>query len=161
VRIGIVSDTHNHLRNVQRIVELFNAAAVDRVVHTGDITQPSTLGLFAALEGELVGVFGNNDVERAALHAVAERHAMRLAEPPLSVTWAGRRLLILHDPHFLREEMLAAHDVVLHGHTHRPVHERRNGALVVNPGECAGFLPGHNTVGVLELERLEVEWLRF
>ena len=106
-------------------------------------------------------MFGNNDVEREALQAVAERHAMRLAEPPLSVTWAGCRLLILHDPHFLSEEMLEAHDVVLHGHTHRPVHERRNGALVVNPGECAGFLPGHNTVGVLELERLEVEWLRF
>jgi putative phosphoesterase len=161
VRIGIVSDTHNHLRNVQRIVELLNAAAVDRVVHTGDITKGSTLELFAGLEAELVGVFGNNDVERVALQAVAERHAMRLAEPPLSVTWAGRRLLILHDPHYLGAEQLAAHDVVLHGHTHRPVCERRNGALVVNPGESAGWLPGHNTVGVLELESLEVEWLRF
>jgi hypothetical protein len=26
MRIGVVSDTHNHLRNVRRIVELFNAA---------------------------------------------------------------------------------------------------------------------------------------
>jgi predicted phosphodiesterase len=50
---------------------------------------------------------------------------------------------------------------VLHGHTHRPVHERRSGALVFNPGECAGMLAGHNTVGVLALESLEVEWLRF
>ena len=43
MRIGVVSDTHNNLKNVRRIVELFNAAAVDRVIHTGDITQAKTI----------------------------------------------------------------------------------------------------------------------
>lgn len=161
MRIGVVSDTHNHLRNVRRIVELFNAAAVDRVVHTGDITHAGTLAAFAGLEMPLVGVFGNNDVERSALLATAQRCSIQLADPPLSLAWAGRRLLLVHDPHFLREEMLAMHDVVLHGHTHRPVYERRHGSLVFNPGECAGWLPGRNTVGVVELASLEVEWLRF
>jgi len=161
VRIGVVSDTHNHLRNVRRIVELFNAAAVDRVIHTGDITQAKTLEVLAGLEAPLFGVFGNNDLEREALEAAAARFAIQLAEPPLSIAWAERRLLVVHDPHFLDAEAESTHDVVLHGHTHRPVHERRNGALVFNPGECAGMLPGHNAVGVLELARLEVEWLRF
>ena len=70
MRIGVVSDTHNQLRNVRRIVELFNSARVDRVVHTGDITQGRTLEAFAGLEAPLVGVFGNND-EREPLRAVA------------------------------------------------------------------------------------------
>ncbi len=48
-RIGVVSDTHNNLANVARIVELFNAAGVDRVVHTGDITQAKTRVPFAAM----------------------------------------------------------------------------------------------------------------
>ena len=160
MRIGVVSDTHNQLRNVRRIVELFNAARVDRVVHTGDITQARTLEVFAGLEASLVGVFGNND-EREGLEATARRTGIRLAEPPLSIEWHERRLLIVHDPYYLNDENLAAHDVVLHGHTHRPVHERRQGALVFNPGECAGMLAGHNTVGVLALDSLEVEWLRF
>ncbi len=47
MRIGIVSDTHNMLRNVERIVSLFDAAGVERVVHTGDITQAKTLEVFA------------------------------------------------------------------------------------------------------------------
>ena len=160
MRIGVVSDTHNQLRNVRRIVELFNAARVDRVVHTGDITQARTLEVFAGLEASLVGVFGNND-ERDSLQAAAREAGIRLEEPPLSVQWHGKRLLIVHDPYFLTDENLTTHDVVLHGHTHRAVHERRNGALVFNPGECAGMLEGHNTVGVLALESLEVEWLRF
>ena len=42
MRIGVMSDTHNHLANVARIVELLNAARVERVVHTGDITQAKT-----------------------------------------------------------------------------------------------------------------------
>jgi uncharacterized protein len=161
MRIGVVSDTHDQLQNVRRIVELFNAARVDRVVHTGDITQGKTLEVLAGLEAPLVGVFGNNDVERETLEAAARAGGIRLQEPPLAIEWAERRLLVVHDPHFLDDGALAAHDVVLHGHTHRPVHERRGGALVFNPGECAGMLPGHNTVGVVALESLEVEWLRF
>jgi putative phosphoesterase len=160
VRIGVVSDTHNQLRNVRRIVELFNAARVDRVVHTGDITQARTLEVLAGLEAPLVGVFGNND-EREPLQAAARDAGIRLEEPPLSLAWHERRLLVVHDPHFLTGDQLASHDVVLHGHTHRTVHERRGGALVFNPGECAGGLVGHNRVGVLALARLEVEWLRF
>jgi len=160
VRIGVVSDTHNQLRNVTRIVELFNAARVDRVVHTGDITQARTLEVLAGLAAPLVGVFGNND-EREPLRAAARGAGICLEEPPLSLAWQERRLLILHDPHFLSDAMLVEHDVVLHGHTHRAVHERRNGALVFNPGECAGMLTGHNAVGLLTLESLEVEWLRF
>lgn len=160
MRIGVVSDTHNQLRNVRRIVELFNAARVDRVVHTGDITQARTLEAFASLEAPLVGVFGNND-EREPLARAAEQAGIRLEEPPLSIAWHERRLLVVHDPHFLHAEQLAAHDVVLHGHTHRTVHERRGDSLVLNPGECAGLLAGHNTVSVLSLASLEVEWLRF
>ena len=160
MRIGVVSDTHNHLPNVRRIVELFNAARVDRVVHTGDITQARTLEAFAGLEASLVAVFGNND-ERDSLEAAARATGIRLEEPPLSLEWHAKRLLVVHDPYFLTDEDLAAHDVVLHGHTHRWVHERRRGALVFNPGECAGMLAGHNAVGVLTLESLEVEWLRF
>jgi len=160
MRIGVVSDTHNQLRNVHRIVELFNTARVDRVVHTGDITQARTLAAFVGLEAPLVGVFGNND-EREPLRAAARDAGIQLQEPPLSITWDERRLLVVHDPHFLTDSQLTAHDVVLHGHTHRRVHERRGATLVVNPGECAGHLTGHNTVGVLALESLEVEWLRF
>ncbi len=54
MRIGVVSDTHNHLANVGRIVELFNEAGVERVVHTGDITQAKTRSVLPGRHG--VGV---------------------------------------------------------------------------------------------------------
>ena len=161
MRIGVVSDTHNRLPNVARIVELLNEAAVGCVIHTGDITQAKTLEVLARLDAPLVGVYGNNDAgERHALEIAATRFDIRLSDPPYEIHLAERRILVVHDPRAL-DRALDGHDVALHGHTHRHALERRDASLVFNPGECAGHLPGHNAVGVVDLVTLEAELLRF
>ena len=161
MRIGIVSDTHDHLGNVAQIVAIFAAARVARVVHTGDITQPKTLRAFASLAAPLVGVYGNNDREREGLaHACAETGAS-FVDGPLELTWAGRRILVIHDPKELPAERRRGFDLLLHGHEHRPTLERRDGLLILNPGECAGHIKGHNAIGVLDLETLAFELVKF
>ena len=160
MRIAVVSDTHNNLTNVQRIVELLNAADVARVVHTGDITQAKTLELLARLHAPLVGVYGNND-EREAIAPVAVQYAMQLVDGSLLFEAGGRRVGVIHDPYEIDDALLASCDLVLHGHNHRLVLERRGGALLFNPGECAGMMAGHNAVGIVDLVNLEVELLRF
>jgi putative phosphoesterase len=161
VRIGVISDTHNHLPNVARIVELLNAARVERVVHTGDITQAKTLRALAALDAPLFGVFGNNDVERELLGAACADHGHVFVDAPLRVEWAGRRIAVVHDPRELDALDLTEIDVALYGHDHRHALERRGRVLCFNPGECAGHLPGYNRIGVLDLATLEAEILRF
>ena len=102
MRIGVVSDTHDNLRNVQRIVELFNESNVDRVIHTGDITQPKTLDVLAGLDAPIVGVFGNNN-HRESLREAADRLGIELFEPPLELQWSGRKLVVVHDPLELKD----------------------------------------------------------
>ncbi len=160
MRIGVVSDTHNNLRNVARIVTLFSEAGVERVVHTGDITQAKTLDVFAGLDVPLVGVYGNNDMERESLEQAAARLDFQLVDGPLYLEWAGRHIVVVHDPREIPSDE-PHFDVALHGHTHRQVIEHRDGVLVFNPGECAGHLPGKNAVGVVDLESLETEILWF
>ncbi len=161
MRIGVVSDTHNHLSNTARIVELFNAARVDRVVHTGDITQAKTLHVLAALDAPLVGVYGNNDLERESLQNACEELGMGFADPPLHFEWEDRRVVVVHDPEDLAPDLLAGCDVALHGHDHWQNIEQRQGVLVFNPGECAGHMPGQNSVGVLDLATLSAQILNF
>ena len=162
MRIGVVGDTHNRMPNVERIVSLFREAAVERVVHTGDITQPKVLEQFATLEVPLLGVYGNNDRgERARLEAEANRFGMDLTDPPRVLEWAERRIMVVHDPFEAPPELPAELDLVLHGHTHRHRHERRGDTLIFNPGECAGHRPGGNAVGLVDLAILETELLRF
>jgi putative phosphoesterase len=161
MRIGVISDTHDNTRNVARIVEVLRAARVERVIHTGDITRADTLRVLAGVEVPLFGVYGNNDIERDALRRAAADIGMELVEPPLDLYWAGRRITVVHDRHAHAGLALAERDVLLHGHEHRYSLERVNGTLVFNPGECAGWLEGWNSVGVLDLVGLEPERLRF
>jgi uncharacterized protein len=160
MRIGVVSDTHNRLPNVRRIVELLNAARVERVIHTGDITQARTLHALGDLDAPLVGVFGNND-EREPLLDAASTHDFELHDGPLDLTLAERRIVVVHDPRELAAARGPEHDVALHGHDHRLTIDRTGGRLLFNPGECAGHLEGYNAVGVVDLATLEVEILRF
>lgn len=162
MRIGVVGDTHNQMTNVSRIVELFREANVERIVHTGDITEPRVLECFAALAIPLFGVFGNNDRHtRDALRARADAHGMDLVDPPRTLEWSGRRILIAHDPEEVPTALAPGIDLVLHGHTHRHRHEVVGRTLFFNPGECAGLFAGRNAVGVVDLAGLDSDLLRF
>jgi len=162
MRIGVVSDTHNHLRNTRRIVELFNAAGVEQVVHTGDITQPKVLHALRGLDAPLAGVFGNNDLERRELEATCSELDFHFRDPPLHLDWGGRRVVVVHDPRDLAALSLEPGTLALHGHTHCTTTRRHeDGGLAFNPGECAGMIAGANTVGVVDLFDLRVELLRF
>lgn len=161
MRIGVVSDTHNNLRNVGRIVELFNDAHVDRVIHTGDITQAKTLDVFERLRAPLYGVFGNNDQELESLHYAVHRHGFVFAEPPLELLWHGRKIIVVHDPLEFEGSLDTSHDLALHGHTHLKRIEQRDEQLLFNPGECAGHMKGFNAVGVIDLGAMTPEILNF
>ena len=50
MRIGVVSDTLNNLKSVAKIVSIFNDHKVEKVVHTGDITQSKTVEAFAEIK---------------------------------------------------------------------------------------------------------------
>jgi putative phosphoesterase len=61
LKIGLTGDTHNNLKNVAVICDIFNSQDLDFVIHTGDISLPKTLKAFEKLNVPLKGVFGNND----------------------------------------------------------------------------------------------------
>ena len=83
-----------------------------------------------------------------------------LANPASRRTSAGRRIVVVHDPKDLPAHGRGA-EVALHGHDHHTARRFQDGALVFNPGECAGHLAGHNRVGVVDLRSLETELLYF
>ncbi|HIG70057.1 MAG: metallophosphoesterase [Myxococcales bacterium] len=162
MRIGVVSDTHDRMPNVERIVNLFNQIRVDRVIHTGDLTQPAVLEALAQLDAPVYGVFGNNDIpDHARLAADATRLGLNFGLPPRTLDWAGRRILVLHDPEDTLDVSPDPVDLILHGHTHRHRHEQIGNTLIFNPGECAGFLKGRNAVGVIDLISLKAERVLF
>ncbi|NHF67547.1 metallophosphoesterase family protein [Xanthomonas hortorum] len=119
LRIGLISDTHGLLRP-EAVAALQGCAAI---IHAGDVGKPEILTALQAL---------------APLHVIAGNidntpWAAGLPET-LDLLIAGVRLHVLHDLKTLRPEVAA--DVIVSGHSHKPLVHMRDGVLYVNPGSA-------------------------
>ena len=79
--LGVVSDTHNNLKNIDTIISIFNEEEVDLVIHTGDITNSKSLAKFSNLKSEFFAVYGNNDLNETGLEEVALRNKFNCRSP--------------------------------------------------------------------------------
>jgi putative phosphoesterase len=151
MKLGVVADSHDNLVLIRRAVGYFNDEwPVDAVVHAGDYIAPFAVREFAKLRPPVHGVFGNNDGEHAGIRKVMPQ----IADPPLRLELDGRTIVVTHDLETLSADDTKDADIVICGHTHSPRIER-TGFLLVNPGECGGWLTGACTVAVVDLESLD------
>ncbi len=161
MKIGILSDTHDRVPAVEAFIARFAAAGASFVLHAGDYCAPFSLAPFRAAGLPLLGVFGRNDGDRDGLRAAAAvlPSGGELFESPHSLELGGRSVLLVHDLGDALARSVEAHDVVVHGCSHRAEVRQRGAALLVNPGEACGWLTGACTAAVLDLDTLAVERL--
>ncbi|WAJ37163.1 metallophosphoesterase family protein [Pseudomonas sp. GOM7] len=122
MRIGLIADTHNLLRPEA----LAALQGVDHLIHAGDIGGPHILEELGRI-APLSVVRGNNDQEAWA-EAIPER---------LTLRFGAISLHVLHDLKQLDIDPAAQGiDAVIAGHSHKPLHEMRDGVLYLNPGSA-------------------------
>lgn len=152
MRIGVISDSHDNIPMIRRACELFNAREVQLVLHCGDYIAPFALNpLNQILRCDYCGVFGNNDGEQRGLQKIAQG---RIHQPPFVFTVGNWQVLVAHAPPHLEA---AAYRLMAFGHTHVPEVRQEGACLMVNPGECGGWLYGNSTVAIAQLDTLEAE----
>ena len=145
MRLGIISDTHGKLR--PEVFDVFRE--VDRILHAGDVGSADILTELKAL-APVTGVYGNVDGLdlRTQLPQVAD------------LELDGFLITVTHGDQFgsptpakLREAFPAA-EIIVYGHTHRPLLEMVDRTVtVMNPGSAGA--PRFNlkpSVGIMELE---------
>lgn len=121
-RVGVISDTHGLLRP-QALAALDGS---DTIIHGGDVGDAAILDRLSEI-APVFAVRGNTD--RAAW-------AERLPQDQL-VRIEHRLIYVLHDLGELElDPPTAGFDVVISGHTHRPLVERHEGVLYLNPGSA-------------------------
>ena len=161
--VGVVSDTHNNLKNIESIINIFNKEEVSLVIHTGDISKADTLRLFSDLNCPMAGVFGNNDRFEEGLKEVCYEYNFNFQNPPLSLTLEDKKIAVFHEPELIDSYIEEHADVklIIHGHTHRYRKETRDNIIIFNPGESAGHLKGKNALGIINLESLKIRRIFF
>ena len=153
--IGVISDTHDHLDNLRKALEVFHSRNAGHIIHAGDYVSPFTWRVLKDFRGEFTGIFGNNDGERVLLKKMFRD---RIYPQPYRFSLDGRRIVVMHEPDVVDALADSGHfDLVVYGHTHEPVVKRTGSTLVVNPGEAGGWLYGKPTVAVADLRTMEAE----
>ncbi|MBD2094967.1 metallophosphoesterase family protein [Trichocoleus sp. FACHB-591] len=129
-QVGVIADTHGLLRP-EAIAALTGS---DLILHAGDIGKPEVLaGLQAiptpALKSPMpvIAIRGNIDKANWA-EVIPEQESVKVAD------------ISIHMLHILQElkfdPQAAGFQVVISGHSHKPLIEERGGVLYVNPGSA-------------------------
>lgn len=158
MKAGILSDTHDQRAFAEDALALFRREGVGVIVHLGDVCRPETILAFRDCGIPLIGVYGNNDYDKDGLQTISGNafHA-----GPHMPELGGRKVLMSHSFDELQDEIGEGgkYDLILFGHTHRPLEMRIGRALIVNPGEGCGFLSGKPTCAVIDLATMEARIL--
>ena len=134
LRIFVLADTHDHLpTDLEALAE-----GANEIWHLGDVCASSVLQILEQIGPPVTVVRGNCDSN---------------FEWPLTVNLRrnGVRFRLIHIPPDRTPENI---DVLLHGHTHVPRNERRQGILLLNPGCVTAARPNQGaaaSVAYLEI----------
>jgi uncharacterized protein len=114
LRVLVLADTHDHLPdNLEALAD-----DVDEIWHLGDVCAPRLLVRLESVGPPVTLVRGNCDAD--------------FEWPPVvDLERNGVRFRLVHVPPEHPPEKI---DVLLHGHTHVPRHERQGDVLFLNPG---------------------------
>jgi len=148
--VGLLADSHDNVPQLREAVTALADEGAECLLHAGDFIAPFAVRELVEFPGKVMAVFGNNDGERAGIKKVLPD----VFEAPHLFELGGRRILVTHDLALVAEDQRAHADVVVYGHTHQ-VDITRGKPLVLNPGECGGWLSGKSTAMILETAVLE------
>ena len=155
MRVLIVSDTHKKHANLITIME--KERPFDRMIHLGDAEG------YEDYIAELAGcpldiVAGNND-----FFSDLPREDEILLEGHKIMVTHGHNYGVSMDLYGVSEEAAARGcEIVCFGHTHKPVLEKKNGVLVINPGSLSfprqeGRRPSYAVMELYKGEEPEIE----
>ncbi len=161
MKVGVISDSHDHIENIKKAVKIFNERGVAYVFHAGDIISPFIAPLaFKELTAKLILVFGNNDGELLYLKQKFEEIGAEIKGNSHSLELEGKKIALFHTLETpILDAIVDSHkfDLVITGHTHQAGIRKSGKTLLINPGEACGYLTGRSTAGIIDLETMDAE----
>lgn len=129
MKVLIVSDTHKRNENYFRVVE---KQKPDMVIHCGD-AEGSEYALTAAAECPVHIVLGNNDF----FSELPRELTLDIGPYKVWVVHGHNYYVSMGNENIKREAIARGMDIVMYGHTHRPVLDTDGDVIAVNPGSLS------------------------
>ena len=146
--VGVLSDTHDRIPMIDAALALFHQHGVGAMIHSGDFVAPFAVRRLLGFNKPIHATFGNNDGERTGIREIMPQ----VVDGPLLLDLDGRIVLVHHFIEWCEVSDVARADIVVTGHSHEPVNRVEDGRLLLNPGECCGWVSGVCTVAILDTD---------
>jgi putative phosphoesterase len=161
MKLGILSDTHNHTQNLQQAMTLFRSRGITTLIHCGDMTSPNTAVLLKGFH--VIAVTGNMDMNTGRLEGTLKQLN---PENSLSATFTGEiegvSIAATHSHRGNVPDLVAngRFAYIFHGHTHRRRDEQLNGTRIINPGALGGTRHEPRSICIVNLDTNGVEFIQ-
>lgn len=150
MKIGVIADTHipvSARKLPQKVYDSFKDC--DLIIHAGDLVDMSVIRELSKI-AETKAVSGNMDGYEVTQKLPDE----------LLIEVAGKKIGVIHGrgPGFKVQQMAKEAfgdkaDIIIFGHSHTPVNEKKDGILFFNPGSPTDtvFSP-YRSFGIIEID---------
>lgn len=130
MKILIVSDTHRHNDNYYKVLK--RVGPVDKVVHCGDIECPET-PLCEAAGCPVEMVQGNNDF----FSPMPKEKEFEIGKYKVWLTHGHNYYVAMNYETIKKEARARDIDIIMCGHTHKPMIDIMNDLILINPGSLS------------------------
>lgn len=142
--LGIISDTHDHVKNLLKAINIFNNKKVKYVIHCGDWVSPFTADFCTNINFKILSIFGNNegDISRFYTRKIKNKLNIDFFNKCLEKTFDNKKIIAYHgDSNQLLKALIHSqkYDVVFSGHTHDAKIEKIKKTLHINPGTICEY----------------------
>ncbi|MBQ8591948.1 MAG: metallophosphoesterase [Lachnospiraceae bacterium] len=127
MKILIVSDTHRRQDNYEKVLEKVDN--IDMVIHCGD-AEGAEYAIEAMADCPLEIVLGNNDF----FSELPREKEFMIGQYKVWLTHGHNYYVSMGNEVIKSEAEARGIDIVMYGHTHKPVIDRSGDVIAINPG---------------------------
>jgi hypothetical protein len=158
MKIGVLSDSHENVANLEVALAAYRAQGIIQVIHCGDMTTAATA---RSLDGfEVVYVDGNMDQGLPEIYrTLRDLNSHSVVLPTFEGELGGASIGVTHgdDENELRRLIDSGkHQYVFHGHTHRRRDDMQGATRIYNPGALGGLQFETRSYSILDLDTGEI-----
>lgn len=127
MKVLIVSDTHRSLKNLETVLE--REEPIDMLIHLGDVERQMA-DVIQMTDCPIHMIAGNNDF----LSGLPGEEEFEIGRYRVFITHGHRYFVNFGEEELQDTARELGADIVMYGHTHRPVIEAEEDLITLNPG---------------------------
>jgi len=161
MKIGVLSDTHDHLSNLLAVLAACREGRIDTLIHCGDLTGFELVSHFEGFRT----IYTPGNMDHAA-GAITKRFKKLREDNFVGPVFRGQidgvAVAATHshiDSKVMDLVNTQRYRWVFHGHTHQRRDEVINGVRIVNPGALGGVGKESRSFCIVDLAANDVEFI--